>query len=321
MQCQLNCVNPCATCGAESPNVCLSCLQGYTLNNDGVCQPNTQCNPNSNCIVCPFGNSLMTSNTNNKISQTCVQCTPSSNCARCSVSNPSQCYSCLGGTFLSGNVCVSCSQGCATCLNSTMCMSCAAGFVAQQNAFLISGVDSGALVNCTSCTGNCASCSGSPDSCTSCNSGFTLQGTICQSNFNYQVVSTLGVSLSVFQANYLSFLTSIAAAAGVSIRNILVKSITSGSVTVTMQVNSNAPAGSSAAITSQNNLNNLLSTGNTVANMGVVSSSVTTNGGNNDDDGNDNNNDNNHGNGGSNTKTIVLAVVIPVVVVGTFIDI
>ncbi len=198
-----------------------------------------------------------------------------------------------------------------------MCTSCAPGFVAQQGASLTSEINSEVLVNCTSCTGNCASCSGSSDSCTSCNSGFTLQGTICQSNFNYQVVSTLGVSLSVFQTNYLSFLTSIAAAAGVSIRNILVKSIVSGSVTVTMQVNSNAPAGSSAAITSQNNLNSLLSTGNTVANMGVLSSSVTTNGGSNNNGNDGNNGNNNINNNGRDTTTIIIAVVVPICVIGT----
>ncbi len=66
-------------------------------------------------------------------------------------------------------------------------------------------------------------------------------------------------------------------------KNILIISIVSGSVTITMQISSNSAAGSSAAISAEDNLKNLLAQGNTVANMQISSSSITTNGGSNHD--------------------------------------
>jgi hypothetical protein len=115
-------------------------------------------------------------------------------------------------------------------------------------------------------------------------------------------------------------LNQISQAAGVGISDILVLSITSGSVTVNMKINSYAPPGTDIAIQTQNSLNALMQSGN-VGNMAVTSSSVSTNGGSNDDNNNDNNNDGNNDNStaddGSNTVLIVLAILLPLIILST----
>ena len=136
-------------------------------------------------------------------------------------------------------------------------------------------------------------------------SGFTLVGDVCLSQFNYVIQCVFSVTLAEFQSNYLGFLQQASAAAGVAIKNIVVVSITSGSVITNLQVTSfNAP-GSSAAIQDQTNLNTLLSRGN-IANMPVSSFALSTEGGSNtippaEDDG-----------GLSTTTIIILATVIPI---------
>ena len=123
------------------------------------------------------------------------------------------------------------------------------------------------------------------------------------SNFNYVVNAVFGVTLATFQANYLSFLKQIASSAGVGVRNVLVKSINSGSVVVNMQITSFSAPGSATAIANQNNLNNLLASGN-IAGMPVSSFTLTTNGG--------TNTPTDTGSSGLSTTTIIiLAVCIP----------
>lgn len=53
--------------------------------------------------------------------------------------------------------------------------------------------------------------------------------------------------MAVFQSNYFSFLNQIASTAAVTLNDILVLSVSSGSVLVSMQVNSNSDPGSSAS--------------------------------------------------------------------------
>jgi hypothetical protein len=129
-----------------------------------------------------------------------------------------------------------------------------------------------------------------------------MQGTQCVSNFNFQTQTVLNANTTFFNQNYLSFLNSVANAAGVTLTSVTVLSINYGSVTVTMLVSTENSPGSSQAIDQQNNLQTTLS--KSVAGMPVVSNSVTTNGGSN------NNSDNNSGL--SETTIIILATVIPV---------
>lgn len=298
--CQMPCMTPCATCSTTNPLTCFSCLQGYVMTN-GQCVASTSCNSNQGCTVCPFGFAISTNNTNVRLNQSCVQCTASSNCARCNISAPAQCYSCLPGAYLNGTICSSCSSGCAQCISLNMCTMCALGYIPQQSGTLLGNAASGVL-SCVACTDNCATCLGSSSTCTSCISGFTLNGIICTSNFNFQISTTLAVSLQVFTNNYVAFINQIASAAGVTANNIVVLSIVSGSVTVNMLVNSDSAPGSVGATNSLNNLNNLLKSGGSIANMGVTSSTVSTNG---------DTSDNSSG-GLSTTTIIILATVIPI---------
>lgn len=141
----------------------------------------------------------------------------------------------------------------------------------------------------------------------SCQSGFTLMGDVCLSSFNYQVSVVFAVTLADFANNYLGFMNQLASAAGVGINNIVIMSITQGSVSVNAAITSfNAP-GSTQAVADQNNLNNLINSG-TVNNMPVSSAALTTAGGSND----------NSSSGLSTTTIILLAVLIPVGVLCTF---
>lgn len=303
--CQMPCMIPCATCSTNNPLICFSCLQGYMMQN-GQCVASTSCNSNSGCTVCPFGSSISMNNTNTKLSQTCVQCNAASNCARCNISATSQCYSCLSGRYLNGTTCSPCASGCSQCISLNLCTMCSLGFIPQQSGTLLGNAATG-ILSCVACTGNCATCLGSSSTCTSCTSGFTLNGIVCTSNFNFQVQTTLGVSLSVFTSNYVNFLNQIASAAGVTVNNIVILSIVSGSVTVNMLVNSNSAPGSSGATDSLNNLNNLLKNGSSIANMGITSTTITTNGDTSDNSG-----------GLSTTTIIILATVIPIGVLCTY---
>ena len=160
-------------------------------------------------------------NTNTRLSQNCTQCNVNSSCARCNVSNTAQCYSCMMGWYLNGSVCDKCNSSCASCLSSSMCTTCASGYVAVQSGGVSGNMASG-LLNCTLCQSPCVTCIGSSSTCTSCESGFSLKGSICISNFNYQIDIVFNVTLPQFENNYLSFINQVASAAGTSVQNILV---------------------------------------------------------------------------------------------------
>ena len=156
------------------------------------------------------------------------------------------------------------------------------------------------------CANPCQTCINSITTCTSCVTGFTWQGGICVSNFNFQVNVVFGVTLQIFQANYFSFISQLASAAQVTVQNILVQSITNGSVSVNTLVNANYAPTSNQASTVNQNINNLFSS-NSVAGMSVTSYSINTNGG-------------SIPSGGLPTSTIIiLAVCIPVGTLCSFI--
>lgn len=158
---------------------------------------------------------------------------------------------------------------------------------------------------CVPCLSPCQTCLGAISTCLSCVNSFTLQGTQCVSNFNFQVVCTLTANPTTFNTNYLAFLNVVANSINSTIDAITVLGINYGSVTVTMLVNSNGADGSNAANLQQNNIQNALT--GTVANMPVQSTKITINGGSNNNDNNNNNNS-----GLSQTTIIILATVIPI---------
>jgi len=292
---------PCATCAANNPLSCTSCVAGYSLlSSTGFCVPNVTCG--NNCTVCPYGFTLASSKVTGTFKQNCTSCNAISTCARCNVSNTSQCISCPMGSYLINGLCLSCSAGCASCFSLTFCTSCTIGYIPQGA--------SGGPLTCTSCTSPCASCSGSMTYCTSCQSGYTLQGSVCMSSFNFQVNSVFGVNLTQFQANYLSLLNQLASAASTNVQNIIVLSILSGSVVFNASIATSVDPTSPQASTINGNLDTLF-TNKTVAGMSVTSYSVVTNGGSIPNGG---------GGGGLPTSTIIiLAVVIPVGTLRTFI--
>jgi hypothetical protein len=196
------------------------------------------------------------------------------------------------------------------CVGPDMCLICAVGYIPAQSG-MIEGMN-GAFYpqTCVACASPCAACFGDIYSCLACiNSSYTLRGDTCISNFNFLVSVVFNVDLKVFENNYLSFMNQVASAAGVTINEITVLSIVSGSVTINMAVTSPNPPGSQGAINAQNNLNNLIQSGSTASGMPITSSTLTTEGGSND----------NGGSGLSTTDIILMAVLIPVGVLRTFI--
>ena len=241
-QCQYFCFSPCATCSPTNPTMCITCLLGYSLTR-GQCIANLNCNSLATCITCPFGYSLVTNSDQVRINQTCIACNPTSNCARCTSANNTICTSCSLGMYLKNTACLNCAAGCALCSSLSQCLFCTPGYVQVQSGSLVGITTLGlSLKTCQPCASPCSTCIGSTTTCMSCVNNFGLFGTVCISNFNYQISTVLGVKLSVFQSNYLNFTNQIASAAGVNVDDIAVLSITSGSVTVNMAITSfNSP--------------------------------------------------------------------------------
>lgn len=306
-QCIRPCINPCATCSPTNEFSCLSCVLGYTLSGTS-CVADTACNTNANCITCPVTFMLTTASNTLKLNQTCTTCASGSNCQRCMSSNTSMCTACPLRFYLAdNNSCIACPTNCIFCFSATFCFACENGFIALSAGTL----DGEAVLtnsNCSACTSPCSTCEGSPTTCTSCVSGFTLNSDICLSNFNYLVTVSFGVSLAVFQENYLSFLNAVATAAGVRVSEIAILSITNGSVNVNMAVTSTAAAGSNDAINTENAIKTAVGQGQSFGNMTVQTASVTTQGGSNSND---------SSSGLSTTAIILLAVLIPVGVLST----
>ncbi len=160
LTCQLPCTTPCATCDPNNVLTCLSCISGYTFN--GVsCVPDTSCNKDYSCFLCPFGYSLLANSNGIRFNQTCIQCNSSANCARCSLTNSSECLNCLSGFYLDGTACLPCAPDCLECVNYNMCIRCRSNSIyIHQFDNYISGTETLAILakNCTPCSGYCATC-------------------------------------------------------------------------------------------------------------------------------------------------------------------
>jgi len=241
--CQLDCLNPCATCSNTNPFNCTSCLLGYVLNSTtGQCLANVECNTGNRCQICPFGYILQTDNSNITATQNCIPCAISSNCARCSLTNLSQCLSCTDGLYLSKGVCIACQTSCAICINQMVCLKCQLGYVDAQSGLLDNTAYNN--LNCTACQLPCSTCYSNPTTCLSCTAGYSLIGAACLSDFNFVVSCSFSVTLAIFQSNYVSLVSQLASVAGVTTNEVFILSVSSGSVNVNMQISSSYPAGS-----------------------------------------------------------------------------
>ena len=131
-------------------------ISGYVVNGSIVlCIPGCSDCSTQVCTGCKTGWTFRAS------SALCIPCPPG--CLACSASDPSNCSSCLNGTFLSGSSCLPCSNSCITCSGSaTSCLTCSPG------QFYSSGAG-----QCMLCPRNCMTCS-SAANCALCNKGFVV---------------------------------------------------------------------------------------------------------------------------------------------------
>lgn len=115
----------CLKCSNVNPSRCITCLNGYTLQNDNTC---LSCQPP--CLTCSTGNpsSCLSCYSNAfLVNSTCTTCNPSSNCLTCNNSNVAQCLTCPYGYNLNtgNNMCVfGCPNNCLSCLSATFCSIC-----------------------------------------------------------------------------------------------------------------------------------------------------------------------------------------------------
>jgi hypothetical protein len=138
----------------------------------------------------------LVSNTATVVNQTCILC--NSNCYRCLTTNTNACTACRTSLYLNNNnsTCISCPTGCASCISINLCFTCTFNYIPQIAASLVA--TSIQPVTCIACQYPCATCVGSISTCVLCQNTYTLQGTQCVSNFNFQVQCTLTANATVF---------------------------------------------------------------------------------------------------------------------------
>jgi len=87
---------------------------------------------------------------------------------------------------------------------------------------------------CVACNSNCATCDVLPERCTSCPDGYTLKGTRCSNLYNVQFRYVIDTTYATFLSNSeaTAFAGKIATLAGVSIDDVYITKVASGSVAV-----------------------------------------------------------------------------------------
>lgn len=153
----LECLN-CLNC--DQNGACLECLEGYFLNEGGLCE-----------LLCPDGSRPVNGNCDlsiNSCDSNCRICNPNNICSVC---NP--------GFFMDENFhCSACSSDCSTCNSNTTCQECNANFKLANDGRCYSipcpqNCRNNAFGLCTKCPQNCTLCSG-PQTCTTCQMGWML---------------------------------------------------------------------------------------------------------------------------------------------------
>jgi hypothetical protein len=137
--------------------------------------------------------------------------------------------------------CVTCPLNCSTCYSSSYCTTCSKGYLASRSLVSPSIMhwsdyfDGIYLqpVFCIKCYFPCQTCFFLPTFCTSCIVNYNLYNNYCVSSFNFMITLTLNPSSNqAFVDSYYEFLSAFANAAGVSISQTSVISITYSSVKV-----------------------------------------------------------------------------------------
>ena len=123
----LTLLSDCTAC-TPSPLTCSACLSG-TFVSGGVCLPCpttcATCDALGCTGICPTG--LTLNGTACICGTSCTLCQSGiSNCISCTLSGgvADTCLVCMPGFYLSGNLCLACVPGCATCSDSTTCLTC-----------------------------------------------------------------------------------------------------------------------------------------------------------------------------------------------------
>lgn len=169
--------------------------------------------------------------------------------------------------------CTACPTGCATCNSPSNCLTCSSSYTLQVQAISTQS-------KCVQCASPCSQCITNANTCTACISGYSLNGWMCVSNFNFGFQLTLGTTLASFYSNYANFLDSLAQIMGASnINQITMTNIQQGSVITTGTFSTNSESNSNSANNMYNSLTNNLVSGNSIGGMPIQSSEITVNGG------------------------------------------
>lgn len=216
----------------------------YNLVN-GNCELSIACNANKTCTNCKYNYYLS--------SGSCLQCPTITNCNSCNVLDSTKCIDCVTGYYLnSASICTACPQtGCSACTSDSVCTAASSGYYLLVD---ITGKNTGGV---KPCEGYCATCKKYARSCLTCQSGATLSGSICLSN-KRQDIKFVGNLKSIGSSNVTSsyevgaaldvlatLMTEKASALGYPslgefLINIIIKSLTSGSVSLDYSVNSDS---------------------------------------------------------------------------------
>ncbi len=121
------CPTTCTKCSTFNPQICTQCVQGYQVDNNGLCYA---CNPGcftcnssspTQCFTC-YPNDFL-------VGSTCYGCT--GNCLTCNGANSSTCTTCYPGWYLNstGSNCIqNCPYNCITCSSQYVCTLCLPGY-------------------------------------------------------------------------------------------------------------------------------------------------------------------------------------------------
>ncbi|KRX02882.1 WD40-repeat-containing domain [Pseudocohnilembus persalinus] len=167
-----NCHSSCKTCFNLNSDSCLSCFDGYYLNNLNECKI---CH--SSCVTCigELQNQCLSCNSGSILNPekigSCIQFCDTE-CATCS-ENSNNCTSCYSGYYLENSQCNVCHELCSECFGpfQNNCLSC-------QDSYYLETMTN----TCETCQTGCLNCSSSPNNCSLCETGYILSNNQCIQN-------------------------------------------------------------------------------------------------------------------------------------------
>lgn len=227
----------------------------------------------------------------------CIQC--SGSCSRCANNSTSTCVGCSVGSYqTTSNGCSSCPTGCYTCTSAKSCQSCNTGYIIPTSSTTTPSV-------CQKCTWPCLTCSGQLDRCTSCLSSYERVGWACITSYRITVTARLDTNFSTFfnSSQYPAYIQAQADLAGLSVRNISISSLASGSVISTGGASVDE-SDTDQVNNAYNGLTNGLNSAANIAGIPIISAEVSSTGA-------------LPSSGGVNV-TLILAICIPIAVICIF---